>query len=96
MKENIQSFLTIRAFKHVLNVIAINETRTLTKQYQAILNVRLIAKDPTRIKGEQTISVSVSVQIQKSIVCARKVIFGILQNVVAKMVSILEVLLTIR
>ena len=41
-------------------------------------------------------SVSVSVKIQKNIVFAKKIIFGVLLHVADKMVKMSEVLLTIQ
>ena len=57
------------------------------------MNVSLIVKNVTRIESGITISVGVSVKIQKSIVCAKKKkkkLFGILQHVAAKMANMYE------
>ena len=69
----------------------INELKTLAKVTS--VNVTLMAKNVTWIKTGITISVGVSVEIHKSIVCRKKVILGILQHVVVKMVNMQEVLL---
>ena len=42
----------------------------------------MIVKNVTEIKNRITISAGESVKIQKKIVCAKKIIFGILQHVV--------------
>ena len=60
------------------------------------MNVSLIVKNLTQIKSGTTISVGVSLIISKNIVCVEKVIFGILQNVAAKMVNMQELLLVIK
>ena len=49
-----------------------------------------------RSKSGTTINVGVSVKIRKSIMCAKKIIFGILLYVVSKVVNIKQVLLTIQ
>ena len=55
------------------------------------MNVSLIVKNVTRIESGITISVGVSVKIQKNIVCAKKKkLFGILQHVAAKMANMYE------
>ena len=56
--------------------------------YHANGNVNLIVKNKTRIKIGMTINVGASIKIQKSILLAKKAIFGILLNVVVKMVNI--------
>ena len=60
------------------------------------MNVSLIVKNLTQIKSGTTIGVGVSLIISKNIVCVKKVIFGILQNVAAKMVNMQELLLVIK
>ena len=62
-----------------------NTSKTLTKQIN-MYHTSLIAKK-TRIKTGITVSVGVNIKIQKNIVCTKKIIFGILQHVVAKMVN---------
>ena len=49
-----------------------------------------------QIKSGITINVYVSVKTQKIIVCAKKIIFGIVLHLVAKMVNIYEVSLRIQ
>ena len=71
-----------------------NELKTLAKVTS--VNVTLMAKNVTWIKTGITISVGVSVKIHKSIVCTKKVILGILQHVVVKMVNMQEVLLMLH
>ena len=61
--------------------------------YHANVNVSLIVKNVTWMKSEITTSVGISMKMQKKIVYRKKVIFGILQYVVAKMVNMQEVLM---
>ena len=56
--------------------------------YYANANVNLMAENLIQIISGITINVDVSVKIQKNIMCAIKIIFGILILVVAKMVNI--------
>ena len=77
-----------------LKFAGINELKTLAKVTS--VNVTLMAKNVTWIKNGITISVGVSVKIHKSIVCTKKVILGILQHVVVKMVNMQEVLLMLH
>ena len=51
------------------------------------VNVNLIVENVTQIKGWITINVDLSVKIWKNIVCANKIIFGILLHVIVKMVN---------
>ena len=51
-----------------------------------------MVENVTWVKSGIEIGFGVSVKIQKNIVCAKKVIFGILQHVAAKMVNIQGVL----
>ena len=55
--------------------------------YHANVNVSLIVKNVTQIKSGITISVGRSVKMKKNIMCAKTVMFGILQHVAAKMVN---------
>ena len=50
----------------------------------------------TQTKSEITVSAGVSAKIQKNIMYAKKIIFGILLNVVAKSKNIQQVLLPIQ
>ena len=61
--------------------------------YHANVNVSLIVKNVAWMKSEITTSVGISMKMQKKIVYRKKVIFGILQYVVAKMVNMQEVLM---
>ena len=71
---------------HVLNLITgINELRTLTNIYHANVNISLMVENITWIKSGIATSVGLSVKIWKNIVCAKKVIFRILQHVAPKM-----------
>ena len=56
--------------------------------YHANANVNLMVENLIQIISGITINVDVSVKIQKNIMCAIKIIFGILILVVAKMVNI--------
>ena len=51
-------------------------------------------KNATPIKCEITINVCVSVKIHKSIICAKKIRFGIMLPAVVKMVNMYEILFT--
>ena len=55
-----------------------------------------MVENVTWIKSGITVSVGVSVKFSKKTVCTKKVIFGILQYVAAKMVNIQEVLMAIQ
>ena len=61
--------------------------------YHASVNVSFLVEDVTWIKSGITISVGLSAKIQKNI-SAKKVLFGILQHVAAKMVNRQKVLMT--
>ena len=52
-----------------------------------------MAEDITRIKSGITVSVGVSVKILKNKVHVKKIIFGILLNVVVKMANIWQVIM---
>ena len=54
------------------------------------MNVILIIKNVTWIKSGIAKSVGVSIKIQKNILCAKNVIFGILQYVATKVVNMQE------
>ena len=56
--------------------------------YHANENVRLMAENVIQIKSGETINVDVGVKIWKNIICAKKIIFGILLHVAAKVVNI--------
>ena len=55
--------------------------------YQANVNVNSIVENVTQTKIEKTVNVSESIKIQKNIVCEKKIIYGILLNVLAKIVN---------
>ena len=55
--------------------------------YHAGVNVSLMVANVTEIKSETAINISVNVKIWKNITCAKKIIFGILLHVVAKMAN---------
>ena len=74
----------------------INKSKTLTKMYLVNINGNLMVEYVTQIKSGITIQVRVSVKLQKNIVCAKSIIFGILLHVVVKMVNIFEILLMIQ
>ena len=61
------------------------------KHYQNIyhvnVNVNLMVENATQIKNGIPINDGKSVKIQKSIVCVKKIIFGILLHVSVKMVN---------
>ena len=63
---------------------------------QINVNVIFMVENVIQIKSGITINVGASVKILKNIVCAKKIIFGILLHVVEKMVNIQKVLLTIQ
>ena len=54
----------------------------------ANVNVNLMVEDVIKIKSEITINIGVIAKSQKNIICAKKIIFGILLHVVVKMVNI--------
>ena len=60
----------------------------------ANVNVNLMVENVIKIKSEITINIGVSAKSQKNVICAKKIIFGILLHVVVKMVNIEQVLLT--
>ena len=55
---------------------------------QINVNVIFMVENVIQIKSGITINVGASVKILKNIVCAKKIIFGILLHVVEKMVNI--------
>ena len=59
--------------------------------YHANVNISLRVKSVGRIKSGIFTSVGVSVKIQKNIVFAKRIIFGVLLHVVDKMVKMQEV-----
>ena len=63
---------------------------------QINVNVIFMVENVIQIKSGITINVGASVKILKNIVCAKKIIFGILLHVVEKMVNIQKALLTIQ
>ena len=64
--------------------------------YHENANLSLMVENVTWIKSGITVCVGVSVKFSKKTVCTKKVIFGILQYVAAKMVNIQEVLMAIQ
>ena len=54
----------------------------------ANVNVNLMVENVIKIKSEITINIGVSAKNQKNVICAKKIIFGILLHVVVKMVNI--------
>ena len=54
-------------------------------KYHANVNVKLMVENLTRIKSEITIYVDVNAKFWKNIMCAKKIIFGILLHVLVKM-----------
>ena len=63
----------------------INESKTLRNIYRANLNLKLMVENAIQIKSGITINVDAST---KNIIYMKKIIFGILLHVVAKMVNI--------
>ena len=57
---------------------------------QINVNVIFMVENVIQIKSGITINVGASVKILKNIVCAKKIIFGILLHVVEKMESIID------
>ena len=53
--------------------------------YHGSGNVTLMAENVTPSKSEITVSVSVSAKILRCMICAKKIIFGTLLHVAAKM-----------
>ena len=73
---------------YVINMItSIDESKILAKHHAGV-NVSLIVENVTSIKSEITRSAGVSVENLKNIICAKKIIFGILIHLVMKMVNI--------
>ena len=66
--------------KHIKNINQTNQH--LPHKYKCKFDSK-----KTRIKTGITVSVGVNIKIQKNIVCTKKIIFGILQHVVANMVN---------
>ena len=60
------------------------------------MNASLMVENVTGIKNGITISVSMSVKIQKNIVRSKKIIFGMLQHMAAELVDKQEILLMIQ
>ena len=60
----------------------------MSKSYIMQVGVSLMAEYVTQMKSRITIIVGVSAKIRNNIMCAKKIIFGILLHVVAKMVNI--------
>ena len=69
-------------------ITGINESKTLKSIYHANENVNLMVKNLIQIKSGITIDVGASVKIQKTIMYAKKIIFGILLHVLVKIVNI--------
>ena len=69
-------------------ITGINESKTLTNMYHANVNLNLVVENVILIKSGITINVDVTVKIWKNIMYVKKIIFGILLHVVAKMVNI--------
>ena len=76
-------------------ITGINESKTLTKHISCKCECKFDSKNLTPIKSGITISVGVSIKIQKNTICAKKITFGVLQHECAKMVNMQEVLLVI-
>ena len=55
------------------------------KIYHAHVNVNLTVENEFQIKSGITINVGVSAKIRKNIMCAKKIIFGIVLHLLAKM-----------
>ena len=71
---------------NVFNMITgINESKALKNMYHANINVNSMVEIVTQIKIEIMINVYVNV---KSIICEKKIIFGILLHIVGKMENI--------
>ena len=88
-----------REYLNLLRFNVITETsgsKTLTKHVHPNINVELMEENVVQIKNGITINVHASVKIQKIIVCAKKIIFGIVLHLVVKMVNIHQVLLRIQ
>ena len=69
-------------------ITGINESKILTRHISCKCECKFHGRHVTRIKSEITVSVGESVKILKSIIHAKKSIFGILLHVIAKMVNI--------
>ena len=67
--------------------------RFLQNIYHTNENRGMIVRNVIQSKSGIAIYVEVSVKIGKNKICAKKIIFGILLYVVAKMVNILQLLL---
>ena len=67
----------------------INESKIFTKNIcNAIVNVNLTGENVIQTKIGITITVGVRKKVQKSIIFAKNIIFGIQQHVLVKMVNI--------
>ena len=78
---------------HVFSLIkGTNESRTLTKHIPCKCECKFDGRKCNLNQKWNSDSFGVSLKIQKNIVYAKKVIFGILQHVAAKMVNIQGVL----
>ena len=70
----------------VFNIITgINESKVLQSMYHVNVNVNLMKQNVSQINGGITINVDVSV---KSIIYVKKIIFGILVDVIVKVENI--------
>ena len=68
-------------------IAGINESKTLAKHISCECKCKFDSKKFNLNLGI-TITVSMSVKIQKSIACAKKIIFGILQHILVKKINI--------
>ena len=59
--------------------------------YHANVNINSTVENVTQIKSGTTINVGVTIKIRQNIICAKKIILGMLLHVVVKMVNIQEV-----
>ena len=73
-----------------------HESKTLTKHLSCECNINLMVENVVQIKIGITINICVSAKIQKNIICAKRIIFGVLLHPVAKMVNFKQVLLMIQ
>ena len=77
--------LNVRVFN---TITGINESKLLTKQILCKCECKFDGRKLTQVKSGITVSVDVSVKILEKLIYARKVKFGILLHVVAKMLNI--------
>ena len=82
----------------IFNMITeINESKALTKHISCqCKKISLMVKIVTQIKNGIRILLAVSVKIQKNIIYANKVIFGIMLHVLLKTASNQKVFLTVQ